>query len=548
MGTLRISLYDPGMTLLHHVGLAGLWMTLEALEREYPEQTAAMRNLGGFWQRERTAVKLWWDGDGKAFFNRLFTVSFRLTPDGRIWLPGIGHPDQSGDLGVTLQNALLNTYLQHGRHRCADSPNQPTGTLTLTIDETQVPVRYRKVAWYQHQRAANDFALDRPIRVKGWLFPGGAVRHSSYEDATALTEPPERWLALLYAPVATFYFSVRRAGLAVRPSFCLVLTELDDLPTLATLRRALVPNPVKELVVSGGADAALRVLSAIEARHLQEHLRAARCQVITFGKVGWVQAQQIRIDVFDAEAVPADARRQYALLHQALPAILRPKAVGRQQNSRRSLRSENTTSDDAESEVTERYIVSPVLDLAARNLVNGRSWWMGFARLLSDQLLRQQLKTHLGGLYQQQRQEGGLAAVVRNASAFTDPGAKAIVEACHEAWRRRLGQLSKEAKRGRFEFGTLVERERERWRVALASCRNLAALRATLMDFWSRAGAPIPVLQQHWQEILPYLTEARWQEARDLALLALVSYAGEERPETAEADVEAAQAGEEISA
>jgi hypothetical protein len=99
MGTLRISLYDPGMTLLHHVGLAGLWMTLEALEREYPEQTAAMRNLGGFWQRERTAVKLWWDGDGKAFFNRLFTVSFRLTPDGRIWLPGIGHPDQSGDLG-----------------------------------------------------------------------------------------------------------------------------------------------------------------------------------------------------------------------------------------------------------------------------------------------------------------------------------------------------------------------------------------------------------------------------------------------------------------
>jgi hypothetical protein len=31
-GTLRIGLFDPGMTPLHRAGLAGLWMTLAALD------------------------------------------------------------------------------------------------------------------------------------------------------------------------------------------------------------------------------------------------------------------------------------------------------------------------------------------------------------------------------------------------------------------------------------------------------------------------------------------------------------------------------------
>jgi len=184
--------------------------------------------------------------------------------------------------------------------------------------------------------------------------------------------------------------------------------------------------------------------------------------------------------------------------------------------------------------VTERYVVSPVLDLAARNLIMCRNWWSGFARLVGDQLLRRQLHVHRAVLQQRQGKEGGLAQVVRDASAFSDSGAEAIVRACHEAWRRRMGQLSEEARRGRFDFATLVQRERERWRVALVGCRNLTALRGTLTNFWARAGSPIPVLQQYWQQILPYFTESRWTEARDLALLALVSYASDETVEETE--------------
>lgn len=544
MGALRIGLFDPGMTTLHRVGLAGLWMTLDALEREEPETVVALQKAGGRWQLERTGIELSWREAGGDFFKRLFEVSFRLTQDGRIWLTGVGHPDRSGDLGVTLQDALLGSYLQHGKHRRADPPNKPRGALALTIDETQVPVRYRRVSRYQHQVAGKDFRPDRPLPVKGWLFPGGAVRHSGYETATALTEPPGRWLALLYAPVATVYFWVRRPGTAIRPSVCLVLVEVDDLSTLATLRRELFRWPVKELMVSGAADAALRILGVREAEHVREALESARCQVITFGKVGWVQAQQVRVDVFDAAQLPLRARQQYALLHHALPA-LPPEPRSSEQRGHPTRRGATAAAETPGNDVIRRYLVSPVPDLAARNLVGARPWWADVARLLGNRSLRQEFERHGAVLRQQQGPKGGLAAVVRNSLAFNDLGAETIVRACHEAWRRRLGQLGEEAKRGRSTFATLVERERVRWWVALANCRNLATLRTALTNIWARAGGPIPVLQQNWREILPYLTEARWQEARDLALLALVSYAGEESLEHTDAGSDTPPAGKE---
>src|SRR3712207_7908845 len=53
----------------------------------------------------------------------------------------------------------------------------------------------------------------------------------------------------------------------------------------------------------------------------------------------------------------------------------------------------------------------------------------------------------------------------------------------------------------------------------------------TLFRSWARAGAQ-PALQEGWVELLPLLAD-RWQEARDLALLALASYRGQSRSNTA---------------
>lgn len=127
--------------------------------------------------------------------------------------------------------------------------------------------------------------------------------------------------------------------------------------------------------------------------------------------------------------------------------------------------------------------------------------------------------------------------MVENDALLTGPEAR-LVHACHDAWRRRLGALGERATQQGLNFSDLASREYERVRISLARCKSPAMLRQTLTDFWSRAGS-LPDLREGWPEILPMLTH-RWQESRDLALLALASY----KADTDENDMADTSAGE----
>ena len=116
--------------------------------------------------------------------------------------------------------------------------------------------------------------------------------------------------------------------------------------------------------------------------------------------------------------------------------------------------------------------------------------------------------------------------MVSSDAMLEEPGDRRFVEACHEAWRRRLGQLGERARRERASFPDLASREFEQVRVRLARCKNAASLREAVTGFWARAGGPLPSLQRRWPEVLPLLDERNWRRARDLALLALASYSG----------------------
>jgi CRISPR-associated protein Cas8a1/Csx13 len=525
--TLRIGLFDPGMTALHRVGLGGLWLTLEVIERQHPTIKEALREAGGAWTLAPTAVELRWTGDGAAFFKTLIKEAFRLTDDGRIWFLGLGHPDDQGDHGLTLQDALLGTFLQHGRTRTADPSTAPRGALTVEIDGETFPFSYRQVQQYAQQKAA--FSPRKPNEVVGWQFPGGVVRHSAFSADTSLEDEPGPWLALLFAPVGAIYFRIRKRTAGVRPQFCIALPDLSDLVAYARARRYFLRDSVRDLLVSGTADAALRVLATLEAGGLLAGLRVARCQVVSFGVVPWASQQKTRVDMVEVERERVAALALYRRATQLLPPARSPEQA------------EGGTSDDA-APGQPRWEVSPVLDLMAGNLIRGRPWWRQFHRLVADKETWQQLRWYGyalrragGGM------KGGLTGVVELRDTFDDEAARVIVRACHEAWRRRMGALAERARERGESFGDLVEREFERLRIAFAHCKNAAALRATLTDFWARAGGPIPELQGGWQTILPYLTERRWQEARDLALLALVSYA------STRADADDATTGDDVA-
>ena len=106
---------------------------------------------------------------------------------------------------------------------------------------------------------------------------------------------------------------------------------------------------------------------------------------------------------------------------------------------------------------------------------------------------------------------------------WPDEADQLLVKAMHQALRNRYGALAQRAK-ARGETPAFA-REFERIRTSLMRSKNASTLRAELADIFARGGVN-QTLQEHWPKLLPLFTGTDWQRARDLALLALASYAG----------------------
>ena len=140
-GSFTINLFGPGMTALHKVGLAGLWMTLKALERDTIGK-AQIEKVGGSWKCTETSVTLAWVGNPNNFFKVLFEKSFKIDKNGLIWFPALGEPMNNPQHGVVLQEAILGSFLQHGKTRRADKAAEPHGTLSVEIDGKPLVFRF----------------------------------------------------------------------------------------------------------------------------------------------------------------------------------------------------------------------------------------------------------------------------------------------------------------------------------------------------------------------------------------------------------------------
>ncbi len=496
---------------MHRAGVAGLWMTLDAFDGDAAKLADPIREVGGSWTREAQGVVLRWSGDPALFFRELIATSFRLDERGLVYFPALGRPSDHLGQATVLQRALIGTYLQHGKTRGAGSEQVVTRG---DEDAAEPPLRYRPLSWYAHQRAAAD-EKGKPARwtldpggtltpVAGWLVPGGAVRHVGLGGSTALSEPTGRYLALLYAPIGAYYVELQAQTQRVRPQFSLVLPEVIDLKRYARARRRLMSEPARAGLAAGGAQAALRILGRIRAEEAREDLRVMHCRVVDFGRVAWVSNQTVRISLYD---VNPDALRGLDAF-QAADAVFVPRV--------------------ATSGAGERFWVVPQMpEMIARNAIHGRAWWSGFAEFVAD-LERRKAVMGEGGRRGERREMATL--VQEQAGAFED--AEAIfVEACHEAWRRRMGAMGERARGQRLDFSALVQREFEQQRVTFAHCKDAATFRQAITDFWSRGGSSKP-LRGGWRSILPFLDERQWRAGRDLALLALVSY----RPDEEEKD------------
>lgn len=499
---MTLRLHGPGMTSLHKAGLAGLYMTLKAFERN------KIRIDELAWELHPDRVVLDWRGETpKAALQQLIEQSFQLDNEGYFRLAGldVGRPS-TPDQKHLLYSALLNTFLQYGKHR----KKETKVSLSYQIDDKTVFVEgFEPIVSYIHQKAADEFLDNRglfkpDVGIIGWLYPGGGQRHATY-PGSMLTESSEMALCLLYAPIGCVFFQISSRTKGRRARAALVIPQVLDLAMYAQLRLYIAQRGVVALTASGASDAALRFLVMMRGATLGAefaHLtgESTPCRVITFGIVAWSKQQKSR--TMTRTVVPGSIKGMdnYALADAIF------KNDWQRVKEKRNRHGEVTK--------PEHHFIktSAARELIADNIARGGQWYDGFADYMANKETRTQL------IYERKE----LSDMV-NQATFDDARERIFISACHEAWRRKLGKLGERARRENAVFSSLVNREYEKLRVSLSRCKNPATLRETVVDFWSRAGS-IKELHDHWQDVLSLLDEKNWRKGKDLALLALASY------------------------
>ena len=505
-----LKLNAPGMTALHKAGLAGLYMTLEAFD----EQRKTIDGLE--WKLHKQQISLQWtEATPKAAFEKLVRSSFRIDEDGFIRLTGL-----EPKLEMTrahrhhLYLGLLNSFLQFGPHR-------PTGnkrTLTYEIDDKKYWLKdFAPIKKIRQNEAVSDFTdssghFKNEIETAGWLYPGGGQRHVAHGNTT-LRDDLNSAFSLLFAPVGVIYYLLNSKSKGRKSRLAMLVPEIKDLESYAEMRGVIAAQGVMEMTASGASDAVLRMLVAIEANQTSNQFAALLrdnflCRVVTFGIVSWNEKQKSRTYTRSVFSGKLSGFENYHLAHSIF------------QNRWQQIKAKVDRRGN-ETEPERVFITTfTAREMIADNIANGKTWYDDISTFMSGREISEQFLK-----YEREK----LAEMVEKAT-FDDERERLFIYVCHESWRRRMGKLGQRAVAENANFASLVNKDREKLRTSLARCKNAESLRETVVDFWSRGGTNENLQGDGLISLLPLFNEKNWRKAKDLALLALVSY----KPQTKE--------------
>jgi CRISPR-associated protein Cas8a1/Csx13 len=481
---IELHLGDPGMTLLHRAGLAGLWMTLKQLESEQKRP----RELR--WELKSRSISLDWEGNDIDALDWLLKQSFRIDDNGLIALTGLNPTTMDIQTQLTIHQGIRGTFLQHpSTYKSAGNQSK---SFQIEADSPEIVVKYQALASYCYQNFASSLCneqgnfLQEPISVAGWLNPGAVVRHVAFSSQTGFEEEPKQAFTLLFAPVACQYFVLRSRLRDKRSQYALVIPEVTDLEIYAKRRQQFRNFGYRDFHASSLGDAGLSFLTYETTLEVIRKSKIERCQVLMLGTVAWSSQQKTRTDIHFIEA---------------------DNKVIENYNLSRSFFADRIIQGKESGFVVPSF----AREFIAENLARGFYWYAGISQKVNSSELFKQLT------YERE----GLSEMVQNAQ-WNEQSEKLFVKACHEALRNTYGKIYQRAK-DKGEVANF-DRENERIRTGIGRCKNAETFREFITDFWSRAGQ-IPTLQEHWQDLL-YLTTGskNWKIAKDLALLALASY------------------------
>lgn len=484
---ITLLLDDRRLTMLHSAGMLGLAMTLQQLDKLYPQPE--QRPAGLVWLLDEVKIELFWTGEDTIALEWLIGESFKVDGDGLIFLTGLVPANMAISARIAVHQGITRSFLQHGRSRKSAGDT----TASIEIDGKNVEIGYKKLASYAHQNFTKNLCdrqgrlRTQPIGIKSWLYPGATVRHNVDEKATIFRESPELALALLFAPLACQFFFLPNRDFFNDSRIILVIPGITNLmaSVKSCLSMAAVSYP--ERCILNQKEAGWRFFER-DRRISSNDRRITSCQIATFQSEKWAKQQRLRSYVEVME--------------------VRDNLLDRYQR----LTSKLFTNRVITNEKGEQFIVATkIYKLLVENIIRGSPFFRGIAQIVNDANYWTELninKTHL--------------SEIMNDSELLDLKTyKIFIVACHKALRTEFAKLYDKAEANEYiQFDRLKKRIRQE----MIICGDARSFRRWLVRFWSGCNDNVADFND-LDDLLPsILVEGDWELFRDLALLSLVTY------------------------
>ena len=230
-------LSNPSYTIYHRAALGGLAATVRAWGTNPPDGIIAAVT--------RDHVRLAWSGQvtDQEALRRILEVSFKITADRLIDLPGQGIKSAQEDLRLAMHNGIIGTFLQHPKMRPGEK--EPRRFELKTDDDVSEIFTYKAVNSYAHQKAQGTELLEK--KYKECFPPIASIPQSvvpgAMSGALDLQAPPEDVMLLLFLMVGCAIFLLRPRTYREKAQYCVIVPDVIDLEMFArSLHRIAAPG------------------------------------------------------------------------------------------------------------------------------------------------------------------------------------------------------------------------------------------------------------------------------------------------------------------
>ncbi|MBL7203215.1 MAG: type I-MYXAN CRISPR-associated Cas8a1/Cmx1 [Desulfobacteraceae bacterium] len=541
------SLFDDGMGILERAGLAGLYLSLSAADEWSEKGDEFVNNLKKVlqWKLEDARVALFWDNDEMEALTKLIEWTWQIR-DSVYYMPGTHRGEDTREhayLRVHTHSGLLGTFLQFGGQLRPKVKEPELLLVQFGEDPAEcVALKYRAIYEGETIRQLNllhkkicplktrkgDY---RTITLPGWAHPGAAKRFGQKDqDWTGTTREA---LLLMFSPISCFYLRLpnEKAKKIMRENWAFVVPEINSLELIArkypVIQREL-QGRFDRVQVSGLGDAGLRFAAAYSGRHAERQIDSPTIYVTAMGVTDYYSSSpmittRIRKRIFELKPSSGSIAR-YNKIMKILPNLY----VKRKND-------ENGEGSKDKGFAGTHWLKQPSpRGRIAENILNNRPWYFDLRNPLKWQidLLEKTRKERDDNIsierlwFENLRFEWrNLMKLVNEEKMWDTEEEMAFVKIMEGSLRRLLDKEEKGLKRG----GTRSLHDRwddrvEGVRRSLMHAKTLTLTRKIFSELFAEAGGSKDLTQGKemvWKILNhPY----DWQKARDLGLLALVTF------------------------